>query len=138
MSFIDGEDDCGDNSDERLNCPALAFRCAWNQFKCPDTTLNVCINRTQLCDNVAQCPDGNDEGAFCSRDDCGTQNAGCSHMCHASPTGSVCFCPSGYETRNTTAYKKCEDIDECKSDASCAQKCANYPGGYNCACDTGK
>ena len=131
------KDDCGDNSDERANCPAPTFRCLSNQIKCDNTTLDICINRTQLCDGITQCPDGSDEGAFCSRDDCLVQNAGCSHQCQQSPRGAVCFCPSGYSTRNTTNYKKCEDIDECQREETCSQKCANINGGYNCACDTG-
>ena len=133
------EDDCGDNSDELLSCPELPFRCRWNEIRCmSSTTLDVCINRTQLCDNVAQCPDGSDEGAFCSRDDCRMQNGGCSHLCQRSPMGAICFCPSGYATRNETNFKKCEDIDECAtSEDSCSQRCANTNGGFNCACDPG-
>lgn len=100
--------------------------------------MDICINRTKLCDSVPDCPQGTDEGAFCSRDDCSAQNGGCSHMCLRSPTGSMCFCPVGYATTNATNYKKCEDINECEQEKSCSQLCANINGGYNCACETGK
>jgi low density lipoprotein-related protein 2 len=95
------------------------------------------VNQTQLCDNIRQCPDGSDEGGFCSRDDCSIQNGGCSHTCEPSPIGSMCLCPYGYETRNDSNYKKCEDIDECRDESACNQLCANTPGRYNCACAPG-
>ena len=98
----------------------MPFKCASNQIKC-ESTLNVCINATQLCGNIAQCPDGDDEGAFFSRDDCSIQNGGCSHRCHRSPMGAICFCPLGYSTTNETNYKKCEDVNECLIETSCNQ-----------------
>lgn len=51
--------------------------------------------------------------------------------------GAMCFCPNGYATTNETNYKKCEDIDECQIETSCSQRCANSPGGFNCACEPG-
>jgi hypothetical protein len=51
--------------------------------------------------------------------------------------GALCFCPDGYETSHVTNYKKCEDINECALETSCAQLCANYNGGYSCACAAG-
>ncbi len=72
----------------------MPFTCASNQYKC-EGTMNVCVNLTQLCDNIPNCPEGSDEGAFCTRDDCNIQNGGCSHICHRSPMGAVCFCPIG-------------------------------------------
>jgi hypothetical protein len=46
------KNDCGDLSDETTNCPEQPFRCPSNQIQCTDTTMNICINRTQLCDNI--------------------------------------------------------------------------------------
>ncbi|CAF0941452.1 unnamed protein product, partial [Brachionus calyciflorus] len=131
----DNEDDCGDNTDEK-NCPGKSTQCRPDQFKCAGS-MDVCVNYTQLCDNVVQCPDGSDEGAFCGRDDCSIQNGGCSHFCHQAPIGSMCFCPLGYQTTNSSNYKRCEDINECEFETACNQRCSNYRGGYYCACETG-
>jgi hypothetical protein len=43
----------------------------------------------------------------------------------------------GFETTNETNYKKCQDIDECQMETACSQRCANFPGSYNCLCDPG-
>lgn len=52
----DGDDDCGDNSDER-NCPPRT--CApEKEFAC---ALNHCIAAKFHCDGDRDCPDGSDE-----------------------------------------------------------------------------
>lgn len=132
----DNEDDCGDNSDETIQCPSRPFTCPFNQIKCPGA-FEICINRSQICNFREDCPSGSDEGAYCSRDDCSVQNGGCSHTCLVSPIGSVCLCPRGFTTKNSTDFKKCEDINECDIESSCSQKCSNYAGGFSCACDDG-
>jgi hypothetical protein len=101
ISISDNEDDCGDNSDEITNCPARPFQCSPNKIKCPGT-LEICVNRTQLCDGRPDCPDSYDEGPYCSRDDCALRNGDCSHTCLRSPLGAVCLCPTGFATKNTT------------------------------------
>ena len=109
--------------------------CPPGKLKC--IGVDYCINQTALCDAKPDCPDSSDEGPFCSRDDCSVQNGGCSHMCRRSPIGAVCFCPFGYATTNATNYKKCDDVNECEYENTCSQKCANFNGGFNCACEQG-
>lgn len=56
----DGDDDCGDNSDER-SCPPST--CApEKEFAC---ALNHCIAAKWRCDGDLDCPDGSDERVSC-------------------------------------------------------------------------
>jgi len=43
----------------------LTSPCRFDQWQCPGTT-DRCINKTQICDRVPDCPNGDDESPLCS------------------------------------------------------------------------
>ena len=49
-----------------FDCLAPMSPCRFDQWQCPGTT-DRCINRTQICDHVPDCPDGDDESPLCSQ-----------------------------------------------------------------------
>lgn len=53
----DGDNDCGDWSDEE-GCPATMASCAATEFKCGD---GICISGQWRCDNEQDCDSGEDE-----------------------------------------------------------------------------
>ena len=52
----DGQDDCGDGSDEPESCPP--FNCTPGQFQCAN---QHCLHPTQICDGLDNCGDSSDE-----------------------------------------------------------------------------
>ncbi|CAM4944086.1 unnamed protein product [Rotaria socialis] len=137
--MCDNEDDCEDSSDENAEqCQTASFSCPENQMVCPSTTIHQCVNITQVCDNKPDCPGGGDESPLCNNHQCSIDNGGCSHACHRSPFGVLCLCQPGFHVRNTTGYKKCEDINECEENPNtCHQHCLNTNGSFICACNEG-
>ena len=54
----DGEDDCGDGSDEDINSVCKDKKCSSDQFRCDNVK---CINQVFVCDGERDCSDGSDE-----------------------------------------------------------------------------
>lgn len=124
----DKRDDCGDNSDE-IACGMFAVKTHLNNGNCNCAHLETspkdckiedrlflcknnrtCVNADQVCNNASNCPDGSDEGGFCSGPkDCKALQ--CSHDCINLPTGAKCFCPKGFKNLDS---KTCVDVNECE------------------------
>uniref|UniRef100_H3DAP4 LDL receptor related protein 1 n=1 Tax=Tetraodon nigroviridis TaxID=99883 RepID=H3DAP4_TETNG len=131
----DREKDCPDGSDEEPDvCPhSTVARCPPNEYRCGGT--EVCIHMSRLCNGVPDCTDGWDEGPHCRELITNCSLRGCQESCGITPTGSACYCKSGYEIGPDG--KACKDFDECSVYGTCSQSCTNTNGGYTCSCVEG-
>jgi hypothetical protein len=66
-----------------------------NLFLCADR--RECVEVGEVCDGVAQCQDGSDEGPSCNASVAACRTEGCSHRCVPAPYGPLCICQIGYE-----------------------------------------
>ncbi|XP_022111824.1 prolow-density lipoprotein receptor-related protein 1-like [Acanthaster planci] len=99
----DGENDCGDNSDEPAEC--RPFLCVVGQFQCENSTEEEkdCINPAYICDGEDDCNDGSDE-LNCEHHTCMTSQYKCNESSRCIPLYFHCdgfaHCPNGEDERN--------------------------------------
>ena len=123
----DGEDDCGDNSDE-AGCQCNAA----THFPC--STTNQCIERSRMCDSKRDCNDGSDESnSTCI--ECLLNEFRCNTSGNCINQSKVCDrkrdCP------DKSDEKLCF-INECDEQLhDCSQRCVDLRQGYKCACKEG-
>lgn len=95
------------------------------EFDCGDGT---CIPLSKVCDKKQDCPAAEDEPIDkCGRNECKSNNGGCSHICVDTPAGFYCDCDKGLELKDN---RTCYDIDECKIAGACSQLCTNSHGSF--------
>uniref|UniRef100_A0AC35G4G5 EGF-like domain-containing protein n=1 Tax=Panagrolaimus sp. PS1159 TaxID=55785 RepID=A0AC35G4G5_9BILA len=140
LQLCNGFNDCGGNdfSDEHLSmCSSFSEYgdCTSDQFKCAN---GKCLNSTLVCDRNDDCGDASDEIGCIKHNDknCHSNgdNGGCKHLCtDLTGGGFYCHCRDGFQPDPSNPFD-CIDIDECKSNNTCTQRCYNTKGSYLCRC----
>nr|CAD7434757.1 unnamed protein product [Timema monikensis] len=131
--YCDGDDDCGDGSDEPKTCPQS---CHEEEFQCDS---GKCVSKTNTCDGVDDCGDRSDEEDGACRSN-GT-TAGCRgaslFKCHNQLcVNETLLCDGENDCGDYSDEEQC-NIDECKNQKMCAQDCVDLKVGYECRCRSG-
>ncbi|OQV14980.1 Low-density lipoprotein receptor-related protein 2 [Hypsibius exemplaris] len=100
----DGDDDCGDNSDEDKKYCAVRS-CGANEFQCAN---KKCISAAWRCDHENDCGDGSDE-LLCTYKKCGDNEFTCEN------------------SRCISQDQVCDGINDCKDNSTSDENSINCP-----------
>ncbi|XP_016532550.1 low-density lipoprotein receptor-related protein 2 isoform X4 [Poecilia formosa] len=128
----DGKEDC-DNGVDEDKC--IQRKCPYHLYQCGS---KECLEPSLVCNGIANCVDGSDEGVGCAQRNCSSPSAPtCDHRCVSTPKGPRCYCGAGFRLQSSS--KSCMDVDECTSTpaTSCKHLCQNTRGSYSCLCHPG-
>ena len=129
----DGEDDCGDNSDEE--------QCACNKNTMFQCKTGQCISKTAQCNGVKDCEDGSDEDKnMCNLMKCEKGYFQCYNGMHSKDIVRKCInetlvCNGKHDCKDKSDEKGC-NINECENH-QCSQGCVDKLIGYECNCTFG-
>uniref|UniRef100_A0A3B3YW90 EGF-like domain-containing protein n=1 Tax=Poecilia mexicana TaxID=48701 RepID=A0A3B3YW90_9TELE len=128
----DGKEDCDNGVDEDKG---IQRKCPYHLYQCGS---KECLEPSLVCNGIANCVDGSDEGVGCAQRNCSSPSAPtCDHRCVSTPKGPRCYCGAGFRLQSSS--KSCMDVDECTSTpaTSCKHLCQNTRGSYSCLCHPG-
>ena len=114
---ISGKDDCPNGYDEnpKICNTTMEIEDCSNGYQCKsseNSENDICLSWDLVCNNKADCPQGDDEGNSCFESCKNVDCKGPNQSCRGRPDGQgVCVCGNGYRMLNDST---CVDINECQ------------------------